>query len=624
MIAILFFVISLAGLVFLLSIIKGYAFEDTIPISVASKVLLLFLLGIAGGLKAGVYIIFAIAFIEYVYGVFRLVRNKSLKRNLHKFFNVGCFSWVISIGIICWCMFGKMFNSWDEFSHWGDIVKVMATLDDFGTNPNSFSWFKSYPPGMSLFQYFLQKISQITSHIAFEEWLVYVAYQVFVVSFIIPIVCKCKKIFKSSISLIIISILMIFMGPMMFGNGIYRWLYIDPVLGVLFACGLVEILFQNEETEIHAWYISAVCSMLTLAKDAGLLFAIAIFIADNVLVILSKKSIKEKWKRVIFTSLFTFFPIVIWKYHLSVRSISIAFSAKYDFRDFINTITYKTVSYRTTVCSHFKQLFFSDSCNLLDAPISTYKLIFSIMLLIFILLLMGVIKGKIKTSVATVVFVTLSVTTVVYILGMLLSYMYKFSEYEAVNCSSFQRYIYIIYEAIWMFGIFTVIIFSAEVVNKKSLITLFAIVIFIISPKESIEMTLSRKAVWESIDFRKNYSIMTAEIMKHCDNKNVFLISEGDAGIDLCVLKSAIRPNVMNNNPWSFGEETYVGDIYTYNYTIEQLQTMWEADNYDYVALYRINPDFVEKYKGLFANENEIMENRVYKITENKMLELCN
>ena len=623
MIAVLLFVISLSGLAFLLSIIKGYTFENLIPISVASKVLLLFLLGIVGGLKAGVYIIFTIAFIEYVYGFFQLGRNKSLKRNLHKFFNVGCFSWVVSIGIICWCMFGKMFNSWDEFSHWGDIVKVMATLDDFGTNPNSFSWFKSYPPGMSLFQYFLQKISQITSHVAFEEWLVYVAYQVFVVSFIIPITCKCKDSFNHSVFIVPISILIAFVGPLMFGDGMYRTLYIDPVLGVLFACGLMEILFQNEKTDVHLLYISATCAMLTLAKDAGLLFAVAIFIADDILVVLSKKRFWEKCYYVVITAIFTFLPTVLWKYHLRARSISTAFSGKYDFKDFINTITYKTVSYRTIVCSRFKQLFFSDSDNILGVSIPTYILILTVMLLIFGLMLFGVIKKKMKISTTLVVFFTLSITTIIYILGMLLSYMYKFSEYEAVNCSSFQRYIYIIYESIWMFLIFVVLLLEAKV-EKRILIYVFVMMLFLISPKESVEMTLSRKAVQMSIDFRANYDQMTTEIMKYCDNKKVFLISEGNTGIDLCVLKSAIRPNIMNNNPWSFGEETYEGDIHTYNYTIEQLQAVWEADNYDYVALYRINPDFVEKYKGLFANENEIMENRVYKITENKMLELCN
>ena len=51
---------------------------------------------------------------------------------------------------------GKLASTWDEFSHWIDIVKAMTTVDDFGTNPQSLSTFKSYPPAMSIFQYVLQ------------------------------------------------------------------------------------------------------------------------------------------------------------------------------------------------------------------------------------------------------------------------------------------------------------------------------------------------------------------------------------------------------------------------------------------------------------------------------------
>ena len=622
MMVVLLFAISLSGLSFLLSITKGYSFEEVLPSSIASKILILFLFGICGWMKIGIYAIALIVICEYGYGIIQLFKEKKIKK-LFPFFSCGFFCWIFAIIVICWCMYGKMFDSWDEFSHWGDIVKVMATLDDFGTNPLSFSWFKSYPPGMSLFQYYLQKINFGVSHIVFEEWLVYVAYQVFTVSFIIPIICKCKRLFCRPALFSLISIVVIFAAPLMFGQGIYRYLYIDPVLGVLFACGLVETLYPNDKKDISLLYIISVSSMLVLAKDAGLLFSIAICIAYGLCIILDDRGNKEKWIQIFFL-LLSLLPKLLWRYHLSSRKIKIAFSGKYDFEDFVNVITYKKRSYRTTVYDCFKQLLFTNSQNILGFSIHTYILIIIILVSLIVLLLFMVKKKEIRRHRAIIGELVLFSTSILYIVGMLLSYMYKFSEGEAVYCASFIRYIDIIYESIWMVFTFVFLIFLSYSSNLSMLFTaLFAIIILIITPNKNLKICFSRSAVHESVKFRESYYKMTDEIMQYCDGQKVFLISQGDTGLDLTVLKFSVRPNVMNNNPWSFGKGTHEGDIYTYDYSIEQIQAIWKNEDYKYVALYSVNSNFIEQYKGLFEEENIIKENSVYKINEYEKLELC-
>lgn len=116
---------------------------------------------------------------------------------------------------------GKLFDSWDEFSHWGDIVKAMSFLDDFGTNSLSFSLFKNYPPGMSLLQYFLEKLLMFFPKVHFEEWLTYFVYQVYCFSFLIPLFClKTQKGAGSRIVSGLLSAAVVFFAPLTFAESI--------------------------------------------------------------------------------------------------------------------------------------------------------------------------------------------------------------------------------------------------------------------------------------------------------------------------------------------------------------------------------------------------------------------
>ena len=125
----------------------GKKYEEVLPVTCSALVLLLFLFGIAGILKAGVLFVCFLGAAIYIFSAIYIFHNKCHSIFLEKFFTPGFFVFFILLLAACCLNIGKMAENWDEFSHWIDIVKVMATLDDFGTHPGSGSAFMSYPPG---------------------------------------------------------------------------------------------------------------------------------------------------------------------------------------------------------------------------------------------------------------------------------------------------------------------------------------------------------------------------------------------------------------------------------------------------------------------------------------------
>lgn len=61
------------------------------------------------------------------------------------------------------------FHNWDEFSHWGTVIRTIFTADTFHLNPNPL-YFQDYPPGLALFAYHVLKLT------GFSEGNAYFAY----------------------------------------------------------------------------------------------------------------------------------------------------------------------------------------------------------------------------------------------------------------------------------------------------------------------------------------------------------------------------------------------------------------------------------------------------------------
>ena len=134
------------------------SFELTLPVSAMGSVLVLFLFGLAGQLRAGVWAVVLLALVLYGLSAVSLLKNRNW-RSLGKHLLTPAAA-VFFLGTLVYAFLyrGKLAVHWDEFTHWMDIVKVFFQTGDFGTDPAAFCGHGSYPPGMTLFQFLLQEL----------------------------------------------------------------------------------------------------------------------------------------------------------------------------------------------------------------------------------------------------------------------------------------------------------------------------------------------------------------------------------------------------------------------------------------------------------------------------------
>ena len=176
-----------------------------------------------------------------------------IRGGIEKLLTPGFVFFLISYVLLAHWNNGKVAADWDEFSHWVDTVKATLYVGDFGTNPAAEAAFPSYPPGMMLFQYCLQKVHSLLSPgVVFSEWRVFFAFQIFFVAVSLPFLKDVT--FRQPIKLALYAVLII-LGPMLFYRKIYKIVLIDPILGILFGSGMAMVLLAVQPDRWERAYI---------------------------------------------------------------------------------------------------------------------------------------------------------------------------------------------------------------------------------------------------------------------------------------------------------------------------------------------------------------------------------
>lgn len=151
--------IVLMGVAVFTSIIFNKKIDKTIILSFFIAIFIIYIFGFFDHLKAGVYAVIALSCLMWISSIILFFR-KDKKEIIHNIVTPG----MIIFGILTIVMFvferGKMLVEWDEFSHWGSVVKSMFLTNGLSVKEGSSLMFKSYPPAISIFEYFFQVINR--------------------------------------------------------------------------------------------------------------------------------------------------------------------------------------------------------------------------------------------------------------------------------------------------------------------------------------------------------------------------------------------------------------------------------------------------------------------------------
>lgn len=593
-------------------------FEESISLTASVIVGVLFLTGIFGKLSVGVYLVLGIVLTGYCVSIFLLIYRKRGKNFCKRIFTPGFFLFLcFFIGGIFFNT-GRLASSWDEFSHWADIVKVMTLFDDFGTNSAAESAFQSYPPAMALFQYFLQKLSFGAVEFEHTEWQLYLAYHMFIFSFLLPFTAKIEK--NSVIATITFGIA-VFLTPVMFYPFVYSTLYIDPVLGILSGVGLAELFLGERKDAFFSARIMAVSSMLVLMKDAGMLFAG--ILAFLYMITLWREEGMSIWQRMSETLLevaAVILPKGLWSNYLERTSAEIVFSAPVDLRELWRVITSEQWDYRKITLHNYAHAMFQGRVQLGSLKIWVSYFGLAVALVFFLVLLT---RGK-KNRWILISGVLAQLA--IYSAGLVVMYLFKFNEGEAVELASLDRYLGMTYLAVWLLVILLILDFAErrKMKEKTGMEIFLTAGLLVIVPLKTVENYVNRDSVKETRQFRSEYQELTAKIRSIVpENDRIFLISQENNGIDYWVLRYDIRPRRANGRDWSIGGPYAEEDNWSVQLSCEEFWNRLEQ-SYQYLALYRTNDYFYENYGELFAEDTEIENNGLYFINrETGKLEKC-
>lgn len=255
-------------------------YEQMLPITCIGVVVLLFLCGIADGLRYGTPLVLSLSLVCWICTGLALWKRKQLKDFLRRVFTPGFFLWMAFVLFAMYYLPGKLFDGTDEFSHWGDVVKGMFYLNQLSTAPAMESMFASYPPGLAVFEYFVVKVMSATAHTDFQEWYVYLGWQLLVFSVMMPFAAKLqlrKPVTMAAVGLIL------FASPSLVFVWIYSSVLADPALGVFLGAGMAMVAVnQEKDSWWYPLFLCGICVLLVLTKDVGLLFAVMLWIAFSV------------------------------------------------------------------------------------------------------------------------------------------------------------------------------------------------------------------------------------------------------------------------------------------------------------------------------------------------------
>lgn len=629
-------------------------FEETLPLTCTGIVAVMFGAGLLGQMAAGIWAVYMIGLLLFLLSIVHAVRRKALKDVCKRIFTPGFLLYVLMFVLLILMHFGRVASEWDEFSHWMDIVKVMVMYDDFGTHPLAASTFQSYPPGMVLFQYFVHEtVSNNVNQGELVEWIGYFAYHLYAFSFMFPFVRQLKW---KQIGAAVFFVLGVCLAPVVIFSNFLDSLYIDPFLGVVAGCGMA-MLYMNRSSEIrNRLFVFACMFTLVMAKDAGMMFAIFLSVAMLADEMIQKGTYRQKAKNVLLIACGVagaiLLPKILWELHLTSRNAEKVFSQPVDIGILMNVLLGRNDSYRKSVLFNFLRALLVDETPMLNG--SLYLTIPVICLLLF----SGICwfhqkmrsleinqqvpaayqsKGEKAESVSqaapvassaskkAVILWIAAIQTCVYILGLCVIYMFKFSEYEAVILASFSRYCGIGLLAVLM--LLSLMAFTYLLQNSTSWICMLLIAVsFAFLPGDSLLRFVNRSAVHSAVE-RQRPAKEAAAIAKAVigeERAKVYIVAQGSNGFYYWMMKFNLRPCVFNEDGWSLSAngKLYETDIWTLTRSAQEWKN--ELKTYDYVLLLEINDSFVQDYSELFENPEDIGNQTFFRVDpQTGMMSLC-
>lgn len=596
-------------------------FNDVVTFSFLLPVFLMYITGILGSLKLGFYLSLVLCFI-WIVPIFIKIKDKTYIRNIiDNYFTLGFFVFVILfIGVSFFLRYASFFQ-WDDFTHWGPMVKEMYRLDKlYCVNESLLPVHRDYPPMVSILELLWCYLCS-----GYEERFVYRAIGTFSVSLIIPFIPENKE--KIKLKRLILTLLMVIVFISSFfvdymaaeGYGLLSNLitiYPDALVGLFSAFVFVYVYKENDFNNLNCLLISFLLTFTLMIKQISFAFYLMIVFYSVFKLCRSDLNTKDKiFKYVLY---FIVIPLIFyfsWNIYSNLSNIDGQFAlSKISLGRLFSIIFFdKGLEYQLAT----KRFFIS---SLINRPmLRLFGLTYFELFLIFVGIIIFTLAFMHKDNKLNISFIVLTLTIGVlgFAFTMFTLYMFTYSEYEALKLASFERYmqtyiVFMMYVAIFMFvlGIYKINI-------NKGLILCAIVALAIPFAFKDNRSFMKIKNEYEG--FRTNYEYK--ELVKQIDS----FVHSGDKILIISQIKdyyieisSRYAYLDLDIDFISLGEPSKGQE---YRKSISYDEWIKLRSEYDYIYTYHTDELFYREY-WLDKEEEYLLNNRFYSVKEDGSLEL--
>lgn len=564
-------------------------------------------------------VLFAFFFLGMLIYKFKKKKMKEVKSNI---FTNGFYFFLVIFAIVLVWDINRCFSGWDEFSHWGQMLKEMLRLDSFYSIKESVLLVhKDYPPIVQLYELFFCKLC------GYSENLILTIFHVFNFSLFIPMISEHISFTKGINWLKTLAKYFFIIGNVLLllllfdGHSIINTIYIDYFMSILIAY-ILSIIVKKERLEKFDYIsLSLSCSFLLLMKQMGLpLYLMVLFLLFSILFFENYKMITLKNIRKNLKNILLFIVVIIiiplsfykgWNVYIDRLGIVGQFEiSDIHIADLPRVINGELEPYQTITYRNYIDVLKSHTMS--TSEIFSFTYFGSIALgIISLIVIAWKCKKYINEKRINLLIVTLIIGSIGYAFTMMVLYIFSFGEREGPALASFNRYLPT-YILIVLFVSFMLYIFcqsrKEEESKKVSVQSIFIITLILLIfqnldyiPKVLPKIHKSPESIQEK--YAKTIASKTEE-----DDK-VFVVAQDTVSEYQFYIGYHVGARNINliNYSWPIGEDKKE----KWNAIHEELQ------QYDYLFLAVINDDFIKEYSYLFSNKKDIVENNIFKI-ENK------
>lgn len=655
----------------LFMVLAGKKWEETVGLSLFLEGIILYCFGCLEHLIWGINIIYILSVVSMIIAIALFnIRNIRLKDLLSS----GLWIYFVMFAVIIVSSSGDWLGHRDDLRHWGIAVRDMYYYDSFARHAGSTVILPRYLPFTAIIEYIYEYMNGM-----YSEDILLISYQTMLLSVLI-IFCRLLRI-KEAKKLAIPVMVTIICVPVIFFNNVSNSIMVDSLLAVVTAYILICYYIDK-----GSWFgkLRIVCALaaLVLIKDVGLILA-----GMASLVMLGDTFVSQCRKREI-NIRELFYPIICicfalalyfsWQFYLSTpinnagnrdnsdnreaeiveltntqglelektESENVEITDKTEEERYVETaisasgVTFEGLlkifwgegeEYQYLVTRNFIiELFDGETYSLGRLSFSFVDLM---IVILFVVVSLGYFGFWRKDKIRVYVFVSLlSGVSACLCCFLQVVYWFSFSIYEAIELTSFKRYLAPYACAVFIVALYLIYEKAGDTgfASAKVKYMVSAIAVFLVISMPVAGIVIEGKDIEDNTTEKITYGHNEiAEILRTVARKGerAFFICSNSDGYSEYVFRHAVCPVVSEHKNWNIvsSQEIYFEQYKLYGKegiddNVAQILSIeeWkkELKDCEYLVIFHADELFHKSYSELFKDSEQIEDGSVYQIVK--------